>query len=163
MKISTLLGLVGLNSLSLAHCHQDPLPFNVTYLFTARLALGAPAKPIPVPGGVRVAEPILNGTVSGPAINATIYPGLALPTIINNQTLQLPVIELYGVTDDGVSFHLHETGVGSPSEQMTRIELEIGGGSKYATLRNGFILATINPSEDRTLVIAKGYLVENVG
>ena len=97
------------------------LPFNVTYLFTAHLNLGAPADPIPIPGSVRVLEPITNGTVTGPAINATLFPGLALPAITNNQTLQVPIIELYGVTDDGVPLRLHEEGVGSPSGQMTRI------------------------------------------
>jgi hypothetical protein len=40
----------------------------------AHLHLAPATKPIPIPGGVRVPEPILNGTVSGPAINGTIYP-----------------------------------------------------------------------------------------
>ena len=103
-----------------------PTSFNVTYLFTANLELGNPPsgisqKPITIPGGVRVPEPILNGTVSGPYINATITSGLAAPEIYNNGTLQVAVIDLYGITTDGYPLHIHETGIGSPSAQVTRI------------------------------------------
>ena len=170
------LGTLTLASSTVAASQPAALPFELTHLFNAHLNLGAAAKPITIQGGVLVVEPILNGTVAGPAMNATIYPGLALPAVTENQTLQTPIIELYGLTDDGVPFHLHEEGVGVPSAQMTRIvgsnnldqrlltceqQIEIGGGAKYAKVRDGFILASVNPSKDRTYVRARAYLVTN--
>lgn len=97
------------------------LPFNFTYLFTAHLSLGAAAKPIPIPGGVRIIEHILNGTVTGPAINATIDSSLATPSVTSNGTIQVPVINVVGTTDDGFPFYIYEVGIGSPSAQVTRI------------------------------------------
>lgn len=97
------------------------LPFNFTYVFTAQLNLGTPSKPIPIPGGVRLIEPILNGTVSGPAINATIGYSLATPTATNNATVQAPTINAVGTTSDGFPVYIYETGIGSPSGQVTRI------------------------------------------
>ena len=35
--------------------------------------------------------------------------------------MQVPVIDVYGVSDDGESFYIHETGVGSLAAQVTRI------------------------------------------
>ena len=112
---------LALVSSALASQEAGPLPFNLTYLFTAHLNVAPATKPITIQGGVRVPEDILNGTVTGPVINATIYPGLAFPAVTENMTLQSPIIELYGITDDGVPLHLHQEGVGSPSAQMTRI------------------------------------------
>jgi hypothetical protein len=135
MHLSTIVSLLSLASAPLL-CAASPafyprdgsklvatpqLPFNFTYLFTAHLNLGAAEKPITIPGGVRVVEPILNGTVTGPAINATISPSLAMPTIVNNGTLQRPVINAFGTTDDGFPFYLYESGVGSGQAQTTRI------------------------------------------
>lgn len=97
------------------------LAFDYEYIFTAHLNLGKADEPIPIPGGVRVVEPILNGTVSGPAINATLGYSLATPTIVNNGTTQLPVINAVGATDDGQPLYLYELGIGSPSAQITRI------------------------------------------
>ena len=97
------------------------LPFTFTYVFTAHINLLSPQPPIPIPGGVRVIEAIANGTVSGPAVNGTIFPGLALPTVTNNGTVQHPLIELYGVTDDGAGFYISERGVGKPQGQVTWI------------------------------------------
>jgi hypothetical protein len=102
------------------------LPFNTTYVFSVAIGLGQPPstlsqKPITIPGGVVVPEPILNGTVSGPAFNGTIISGLATPAQYENQTLQVATIDLYGVSSDGYPFRIHETGVGSISAQITRI------------------------------------------
>lgn len=97
------------------------VPFNFTYLFTAHLSLGAPQGPIPIPGGVRIIEAILNGTVTGPAINATLGYSLATPSITNNGTIQRPIINAVGTTDDGLPLYLYETGLGSPNAQVTRI------------------------------------------
>lgn len=103
-----------------------PLAFNYEYIFTAHLNLGAPSKPIPVPGGVRIVEPIINGTVTGPAINATLGYSLATPAVINNQTTQVPVINAVGTTDDGQPLYIYEEGIGSPSLQITRIVSKTG-------------------------------------
>jgi hypothetical protein len=108
-------------SLTIQPRSSPALPFSLTYLFSAHLSLGALFPPIPVPGGLQLISPILSGTVSGPAINATITAGLALPALYNNQTLQVPVIDLYGHTSDGVSFSIHEVGIGTPSGQVSRI------------------------------------------
>lgn len=102
------------------------LPFNTTYVFSVAIGLGQPPstltqKPITIPGGVVVPEPILNGTVSGPAFNGTILSGLATPAIYENQTLQVVTIDLYGVSSDGYPFRIHETGIGSISTQITHI------------------------------------------
>ncbi|KIW59333.1 hypothetical protein PV05_03787 [Exophiala xenobiotica] len=142
------------------------LPFNTTYVFSVAIGLGQPPstltqKPITIPGGVVVPEPILNGTVSGPAFNGTILSGLATPAIYENQTLQVVTIDLYGVSSDGYPFRIHETGIGSISTQITHIEIEIGGGDKYKKLRNGFVMATVNAATDRKSVSVMGYLVQN--
>ena len=97
------------------------LPFTLTYAFTAHINLLSPQPPIPIPGGVRVIEAIANDTVSGPAVNGTIFPGLALPTVTNNGTVQHPLIELCEVTDDGAGFYISERGVGRPEGQVTWI------------------------------------------
>jgi hypothetical protein len=104
-----------------ARATTPTLPFNFTYAFSASLMVGKPSNTITVAGGVLIDEPIVSGTVSGPAVNGTIQGGLAHPSIYNNETLQVPVIDLYGVTTDGMSFYIHETGVGDPAAQVTRI------------------------------------------
>jgi hypothetical protein len=174
------------------------LPFNFTYLFTATLNLGPPppsakTDPITIDGsspanGVIIPEPILNGTVTGSAINGSITSGLAFPSLLMNGTIETPLIEVYGVTDDGAALYIHATGIGAPTGQVTRIvsphllpgvllysswfwicglmyflqELSIGGGSKYNILRNAYILTAVTPSADRTSVTAVGYAVQNV-
>jgi Protein of unknown function (DUF3237) len=96
------------------------LPFNFTYLFSATLQIGTPSNYIAVEGGTLINEPIVSGTIVGPAVNGTIQGGFAHPSIYNT-TLQVPVIDLYGVTSDNSSFYIHETGTGTPAEQVTRI------------------------------------------
>ncbi len=100
---------------------SDALPFKSTFAFTAHLQLGKPLPTIAVPGGVLITEPIVSGTVCGPTINATIAGGLATPSVYENQTLQVPVIQAYGTTDDGFGFVINELGVGAPKGQITRI------------------------------------------
>lgn len=39
-------------------------------------------------------------------------------------------------------------------------EIEIGGGPKYAAIRDGYILASVHPSADRESVEVLGYLVQ---
>lgn len=110
------------------------IPFNINYAFTARLTLGPPPasalkNPIPLTGGggtrngILLPSPILNGTVTGPSLNATITSGFAIPAVYNNTagTIQIPEINAYGVTDDGAELYIHESGVGSQLGQTTRI------------------------------------------
>lgn len=137
-----------------------PLPFHFQPIFTVNLILGKPYQPIKIPGGVLINEPIAGGTVSGSAINGTILGGFAHPPVYNNGTLQVPVIDVYGVSDDGESFYIHETGIGTQAAQVTRIELTIGG-AKYKSLREGYILASVNANANRTAVAVQGFLVVN--
>ncbi|KAK5089452.1 hypothetical protein LTR70_005965 [Exophiala xenobiotica] len=136
------------------------VPFNFTHIFNASLSLGKPSSSIPVPGGVLVNEPITNGTVAGSAINGTILGGFAHPPIYNDGTLQAPIIEVYGVTKDNESFYIHETGIGSNEAQVTRIEINVGG-TKYQSLVDDFILASVNANTDRSKVNVQGFLVQN--
>ncbi|KAK4939349.1 hypothetical protein LTR10_020336 [Elasticomyces elasticus] len=135
------------------------LPFNFTYLFTATLEIGKPSNPIQIAGGTLLNEPVVAGTITGPAVNGTIQGGFAHPSVYNT-TMQVPGIDLYGVTNDNSSFYIHEAGVGLTYEQVTRIELYIGE-SRYSELSNGFILATVNPISNRTIAYVEGYLVQN--
>ena len=98
----------------------DCLLFNFTKWFTAALNLGAPSNYIAIPSGVLVNEPILSGKVVGPAFNSTIRGGFARPLIYNG-TLQVLVIDLYGTSDDGMDFYIHETRIGSNAAQVVRI------------------------------------------
>lgn len=97
------------------------LPFELQYLFTAQLNLGQPSKPINVTDGVLIIEPILNGTVTGPALNATLTYSLATPTASDNDTVQVPVINAVGATEDGFPVYIYETGIGTPKGQITRL------------------------------------------
>ena len=97
------------------------LPFGFEPLFTVRLNVGTILAPLAIPGGVLVNEPITGGTVSGSAINGTILSGFAHPSVYGNGTLQVPNIDVYGMTEDGESFYIHEEGIGFGSAQVTRI------------------------------------------
>ena len=102
---------------------SKPLPFNFTYLFTAILNLDTEYKSeaIPVPGGIQLTTPILNGTLAGPAANGTIDSGIASPSAIYENTVQVPVIQAYGFMNDGTPFMINELSIGPPQRQVTRI------------------------------------------
>lgn len=118
----TALALATLPLFTSSHAH---FPFKTTYLFTASVLLSHPTPnsttPITIPGGIIIPEPILGGTISGPYLTANITSGLTTPRVYRNGTLQESVIDLYGVTDDGVPFTLHETGIGRPDGQVRRL------------------------------------------
>jgi hypothetical protein len=95
--------------------------FSFAPVFTATLHLGKPFSPISIFGGELINEAITSGSVIGPAINATIHVGFAHPPIYNNGTLQVPIIDAYGTTEDGESFYIHEEGIGTNGAQVTRI------------------------------------------
>lgn len=96
-------------------------PFGLEYVFSVNLTIGSVSKPIPIYGGVTITETISHGIVYGPAINATIEGGAAYANIYENQTIQVPSINAYGMTSDGLPFTVQETGIGSLEAQMTRI------------------------------------------
>lgn len=100
---------------------NSSIPLSFTYLFTANLSLGQREQPIPIAGGFRVPQPILNGTVYGPAINGTLDYSLSTPTILSNGTVELPLINAVGTSDDGQSLYVYVKGVGSPSSQVNQI------------------------------------------
>jgi len=97
------------------------LPFNISHLFHATINLEAAPAPVPIFGGVLVTKQILNGTVSGPALNGTIKGGLAHPSVYLSGTLQFAALEAYGTTSDGLSFFISESGVGSGAAQLSVI------------------------------------------
>lgn len=100
------------------------LPYDFQELFTVKLNVGKILAPLSVPGGVLINEPITGGTVTGSAINGTILSGFAHPLVYGTGATQVqwPYIDVYGTTDDGQSFYIHEEGIGTgPSAQVTRI------------------------------------------
>ena len=123
LPLLALFSLSYATSLPIARAVPPSLPFKFTYLFTVDLDLNTtyPAKPIPIPGGVQVTEPIVHGTVAGPAANGTIVSGIATPAVHYNNTVQVPVIQAWGFMDDGVGFSINEVGTGKPMGQITRI------------------------------------------
>ncbi len=113
-------------------------------------------------------------------IDGVITGGTAYPQQYGNQTVQVPTITAYGVTNDGYSFFIDEQGIGNPQEQITRIVscylvflrslrdyiadcgvleqvLEIGG--PYRKLTERFILAAVQANMDRTGVVVQAFTV----
>lgn len=99
------------------------LPYDFQELFTVKLNVGKIQAPLNIPGGVLINEPITGGTVTGSAINGTILSGFAHPLVYGTGATQVqyPVIDVYGTTDDGQSFYIHEEGIGIGAAQVTRI------------------------------------------
>ncbi|KAI9736627.1 MAG: hypothetical protein M1834_000831 [Cirrosporium novae-zelandiae] len=122
------------------------------YLFRVSLNVDKPLNPIPIPGGEQLIEPIINGTITGPSLNGTIYHSIAYPTAykIGNETVQYPEILVYGQSNDGESFLVQEVGVGAGSEQWSRIRLTVGG--KYEYLSRAYILAHIQVARSAAVV-----------
>ncbi|KAI1286594.1 hypothetical protein F5Y03DRAFT_405882 [Xylaria venustula] len=116
-----------------------------TYLFSATVKLQTPLGPIPrLQGGSRLVEPIIEGTIQGPAFNATIDGGIAAPVLMEGENgaeskTLYAFIYVYGHASDGSPFYFEEAGVGSPATQNTRVCLEVGG--QYAALQSTYILA----------------------
>ena len=135
-----------------------PIP---DYLFSASVNLGPAVGPISLlEGGLRIVEPITSGTISGPALQATIEGGLAAPIVVshgNGTKTQLAFIYAYGHADDGSPFYLEESGIGAGPTQTTRIILNIGG--KYEALQRAYILAQPKVNEAKTLALVECYSV----
>ena len=66
-------------------------------------------------------QPIIGGTFSGPALNATVTGGLSFVETLNNGTVQLPFDTLYGYTSRNDSFLVQVAGKGEPESQAARI------------------------------------------
>jgi hypothetical protein len=96
-------------------------PFGLEYAFSVNLTLGSASSHIPIYGGDALTEVISKGTVTGPDINATIEGGHAFASLYKTGTVQVPQIEVYGTTSDGLPFQVREIGVGTNQAQMTRI------------------------------------------
>ena len=65
-------------------------------------------------------EPIAGGAITG-FFNATVESGLAYPTLIQNSTVEVPEIILYGTTDDKVPYLIQLCGIGKPTDQVARV------------------------------------------
>ncbi|KAF2806093.1 uncharacterized protein BDZ99DRAFT_103858 [Mytilinidion resinicola] len=166
MRRSTIIGmLAGLFTLSAAlptttsstSAIATPIP---TQTLTAEILLGSALRPIPVPGGARLIEPITGGTVNG-VINGTISGGFASPILTSNGTIHQVSIYVYGLTSTNQSFFVRETGVGPKTGQVTRLEIEAGGHGPgdEVDLYDTFILARVEPNKAETAVSVQGYAV----
>ncbi|KAF4979192.1 hypothetical protein FZEAL_4565 [Fusarium zealandicum] len=129
-----------------------------TYLFTAFLRVGKPLEPIPLlEGGAVIIEPLINGTITGPDLNATVHGGFAAAMVVANNTItgkgktvQIPSIYVYGETNDGLPFYVQESGVGPQAGQNTRLVIAVGG--EYSNLQELFILGQPTINQARTVV-----------
>ena len=68
-------------------------------------------------------SPVIGGRLSG-VFDATVEGGIAYPSVIDNGTVSVPEIIIYGTTADNASFLIKEAGVGSLRDQNTRIVSE---------------------------------------
>ncbi|MCJ1235087.1 hypothetical protein MMC14_003051 [Varicellaria rhodocarpa] len=130
----------------------------LTYLFTAHVQVAKPfTLTIPVQGGIRIIEGVLGGNITGPGLTGTVSGGLVYPVIYVNHTLNEPTLNLYGTTSDGTPFFLTQSGIGTNGDQLSRIQIDIGG--KYASLSSEFILAEVKNSETTGISVVTGYKV----
>ncbi|KAI9814192.1 MAG: hypothetical protein M1827_003358 [Pycnora praestabilis] len=155
MRVKELLPAVLGLALDLVSVTSAASPPVLTSIFTATILLGAPLGPIPIPGGILIIEPILGGSITGPVINGTILGGLAYPPVYNNDTLQVPQITVYGKTNDGFAFLVEESGIGTNSQQVTRLQITVGG--PYAALSDEFVLADVTANANRTVITVDGF------
>ncbi|KAG8527888.1 uncharacterized protein KY384_006804 [Bacidia gigantensis] len=160
MQFSTLLALAPLLLLPIPTTHatsSPPATPKSTFLFTADLTLGAALPPIDIPGGTRLLTPVTGGTITGPALNATVTGGTAYPLFRNKMTVEEPEIIVFGTTDKNGTFFGTLAGVGSPVDQIVRIVIEIGG--PYAYLNESFIEGEIVRGSSGSTVV-NAFLIE---
>ncbi|KIM84042.1 hypothetical protein PILCRDRAFT_6883 [Piloderma croceum F 1598] len=124
------------------------------HLFTAQLTLGKGLN-VTIPSGFRAVEPIENGTIIGPGLNATITGGSAHNIVIYDETVEIPEINVFGTTDDGEPFFVTQTGIGHPGHQISRFEIDIGG--KYAPFATSFIVGVITLSSNNVTVTVEAW------
>jgi hypothetical protein len=123
---------------------------------------------------MNVVEPITNGTITGPGLNATITGGSAHNIVIYNDTIEMPNINVFGTTDDGEPFYVTQIGIGHPGHQISRWvcvpvngtkrwtnsaiglqEIDISG--KYAQFATSFIVGVITLSSNDVTVTVEGW------
>lgn len=83
--------------------------------------------PVVIPGDALFNEPVTGGTLVGPGVNATIQGSFAHPSLYNNLSHEVTSIDFYGVTDDKFAFYIHESGVGSSTSKVNRVESCVWG------------------------------------
>ena len=66
-------------------------------------------------------EPIVNGTVTGPALSGTLTGGVAFPVFRDGMKIEEPDIVVYGETKAKGSIFATIEGVGNSTEQWTRV------------------------------------------
>ncbi|KAI9733429.1 MAG: hypothetical protein M1834_003513 [Cirrosporium novae-zelandiae] len=155
MKYSIFTVLLGL--IAFASCVSSLAAPQLTPLFTALLSVKPAAIGITVQGGEASIISITGGSISGPALNATVSGGLASASMLNNGTYQMEQIDFYGSTTDETPFFAAMTGTGDLTPLTSRMQLDIGG--SYAYLATGYILVVSGPTPNKTSVIADAYLV----
>jgi hypothetical protein len=98
----------------------NPLPFKFTYPFTATLKGDNPSTPIFIPSGILVTgRAWTTATIDGPSLNGTIQGGFDHPSIYGK--LQLPSVDVYGMSSDVKLFYLHGAGIGSRTAKVARL------------------------------------------
>ncbi|KAL9112052.1 MAG: hypothetical protein Q9227_003672 [Pyrenula ochraceoflavens] len=103
---------------------QSYAPPTLSPLFNITVTIGKTPPPAPIStGGEQLIEPLSAGSISGPALNGNIAPGLAYPSVDAKQTVQFPQLVLYGTTKDNssISWLADVSGVGPPNAQWARI------------------------------------------
>jgi hypothetical protein len=77
--------------------------------------------------------------------------------VAGNAPVQMPEIYVYGITSEGLSFYIQESGIGTIPEQNTRIIFEVG--ERYKALQSMYILAQPTINEARIVVAVEGFSV----
>ena len=65
-------------------------------------------------------QPITGGAITG-FLNATVEAGLAYPSLIQNSSVEVPEIILYGTTYDKVPYLIQLSGIGKPTDQVATV------------------------------------------
>ncbi|EEB92642.1 hypothetical protein MPER_08818 [Moniliophthora perniciosa FA553] len=111
--------------------------------------------------------PIVSGTVTGSAVNGTVRGGIAYAyadddddgAIVSNTTTW-SYATVWGTTSDGTPFVVQESGEGTNTRHIAKLDVDIGG--NYTRLANTFILAEVllnatNVNANTTAISVKAY------
>ncbi|ESK92441.1 fad binding domain protein [Moniliophthora roreri MCA 2997] len=156
---------------------------SLTHLFDVRLQLGALGSDftetvtswntswywselmIRSDGDLKLAVPIVNGTVTGSAVNGTVHGGVAFVYVdedsaIPPNTTSWSYGTVWGTTSDGTPFVVQESGEGTNTRHIATLDVDIGG--NYTKLSNTFILAEVllnatSTSANTTAISVKAY------
>lgn len=89
-------------------------------LFNGVIHLADFSPPIPIPAGQRIVAKVNSGKLSGTGFSGTIQGGISVIDIINGGQAIVNSIRSFGVTSDGSSFLIEESGTGSPLDDFSR-------------------------------------------